>query len=175
MQDGPRMTDSAPQRLTQRAIFRLVLMLSLWHAPVPLLHAHDGAVPVETPAFSLNWHLQKFHSNVAAVEPIELGWHLHFVLISELCQSQAYTCSFDVPSIDIQCTQQTAIVLDHLAVDEQLMAESDALTYPHWVPERLSAAGTLDVSVPGLRRCRHFLPTFSESIRISNLLGIARC
>uniref|UniRef100_A0A7C2JYY6 Secreted protein n=1 Tax=Schlesneria paludicola TaxID=360056 RepID=A0A7C2JYY6_9PLAN len=52
-------------------VCRLLLAVSLWHAPIPWGHFHrDGAE-------NLAEHLQAFHPHDAS---LELGWHWHLIL-----------------------------------------------------------------------------------------------
>lgn len=62
---------------------RLALVLSVWQAPIPWVHAHSleagvGAAP------GLARHLRDFHSGTVATHAVSPGWHLHFGLLGDL-------------------------------------------------------------------------------------------
>ena len=58
---------------------RLVLVASLWHAPLPMLHAHDADNHDASSAATLVDHLAEYHSDAALNSHIDFGWHWHLV------------------------------------------------------------------------------------------------
>jgi hypothetical protein len=64
-------------------VSRLVLVVSLWQAPVPWIHSHDtnvadDASPLSTCEFAE--HLHAFHGLSAVNSNVEFGWHCHWIL-----------------------------------------------------------------------------------------------
>lgn len=53
-------------------VFRLVLLMSLWHAPIPCRHLHHGVTA------SVAQHVSEFHHGDTAA--CEMGWHWHLMM-----------------------------------------------------------------------------------------------
>lgn len=65
-----------PQPVWRRAtLFRVLLALSLWQAPIPCGHQHTAS------AECLAKHLARFHAGEQATD--RLGWHWHLTLPDE--------------------------------------------------------------------------------------------
>src|SRR5690606_12773720 len=64
-------------------LVRLMLLVSVWQAPIPWIHAHatDDSARLDQ---RLAYHLEQFHPNLRADGMAEAGWHLHFGLPFEL-------------------------------------------------------------------------------------------
>ncbi len=62
------------RKLTQFAL----LVLMLWHAPVPVGHSHAGYASQVT-GQQMERHLQCFHGGVACTECWSTDWHWHWV------------------------------------------------------------------------------------------------
>ena len=58
---------------------RLALVDSLWHAPLPMLPAHDADIHDTSSAAMLVDHLAEDHSDAALNSHIDFGWHWHLV------------------------------------------------------------------------------------------------
>src|SRR5262249_55342873 len=67
------------RRLTCR-ILRVVLALSLWHAPIPWVHAHEIDGPEVDHSLVLSRHVAEFHSRELSQGERRLDWHMHLVL-----------------------------------------------------------------------------------------------
>lgn len=65
------------------ALLHFCLLLSLWRAPVPWVHAHD-TLDEHAAADTRFWaeHLERFHTDLHGHSPH--GWHWHFVFPWEL-------------------------------------------------------------------------------------------
>lgn len=62
------------------AILRIVLALSLWHAPIPWLHCHDlDGTEVEHTA-ALSHHVHGFHQSALEHGVRHAPWHAHLLL-----------------------------------------------------------------------------------------------
>lgn len=67
------------------AVFsRLCLTLSLWHAPLPIWHAHSLAADRVERDEWLSQHVASFHHEESHHED-ESTWHLHLMLLSDVC------------------------------------------------------------------------------------------
>jgi hypothetical protein len=62
------------------AALRVVLVLSLWHAPIPWVHAHDLDGPEVAKRAMLSQHIAEFHSHEVGLGAEHLEWHVHLVL-----------------------------------------------------------------------------------------------
>lgn len=65
-------------------ISRLCLTLSLWHAPLPILHAHSFAAERVERDEWLSHHVASFHPEKTHQDD-ESAWHLHLMLYSDVC------------------------------------------------------------------------------------------
>jgi hypothetical protein len=61
-------------------VMRVMLALSLWHAPIPWVHVHDLEGPQVEHLESLGRHVAEFHSRDIASGRSRLAWHAHLVL-----------------------------------------------------------------------------------------------
>jgi hypothetical protein len=59
---------------------RTLLLLSLWHAPIPWLHAHDLSGPSVEHRAALHRHVDEFHAAELEHGEAHLGLHAHFIL-----------------------------------------------------------------------------------------------
>jgi hypothetical protein len=59
---------------------RVVLALSLWHAPIPWVHAHEIDGPDVDHSLVLSRHVAEFHSRELSRGEKRLDWHMHLVL-----------------------------------------------------------------------------------------------
>jgi|GEM_PF-2388322 len=63
-----------------RGSVRLLLVLSMWHAPLPCVHTHDIVGPFVEHVLSLARHVDHFHLAEVEHGQRHLGWHVHLVL-----------------------------------------------------------------------------------------------
>ncbi|MBS0267170.1 MAG: hypothetical protein JSS02_34920 [Planctomycetes bacterium] len=62
------------------AWLRVVMALSLWHAPVPWVHFHDLESPEFARQETLAIHVAEYHSQELLAGLTTLDWHAHLVL-----------------------------------------------------------------------------------------------
>jgi hypothetical protein len=67
------------QVITRQALTTL-LVLSLWHAPVPWVHAHDLVGPVVDHVPALHRHVDEFHATEVEHGDEHLDLHAHWIL-----------------------------------------------------------------------------------------------
>src|SRR5574337_1804227 len=63
-----------------RRTIRTLLLLSLWHAPVPWVHAHDLTGPTVDLVYSLHRHVDKYHVRDVQHGALHLDLHTHLIL-----------------------------------------------------------------------------------------------
>ncbi len=61
-------------------VFRAVFALSLWHAPIPWVHAHEIEGPQVERLQLLSRHVAEFHTRELSQGARRLDWHVHLVL-----------------------------------------------------------------------------------------------
>jgi hypothetical protein len=61
-------------------LLRVLLVLSLWHAPIPWVHSHDLDGPDVARLTMLSEHVAAFHAREVGLGQQHLEWHLHLVL-----------------------------------------------------------------------------------------------
>lgn len=61
-------------------VLRTLLVMSLWHAPIPWIHAHDLDGPQVAQRAPLSQHIAEFHARDVALPQERLEWHVHLVL-----------------------------------------------------------------------------------------------
>jgi hypothetical protein len=66
-------------RLASR-VLRIMLVLSLWHAPIPWVHAHEIDGPQVDRLQMLARHVNEFHARELTRGEQCLDWHVHLVL-----------------------------------------------------------------------------------------------
>lgn len=147
---------------------RLALIVSLWHAPLPIVHAHGVDVADSVP-FALVDHLVEFHPDVALNSDVDLGWHWHLVPppAGYPCEkSQDGNCPFcphDAPAATLPHVQTSMPAVQMIDVGNMfawhLMAHV-AVKSPRW---NASEAPT------------QFLDTYLGSVSLGTLLRVARC
>jgi hypothetical protein len=59
---------------------RVLLAMSLWHAPIPWLHAHEVSGKRVAANELLERHVEEFHHGLEQAGVAWLSWHVHFVL-----------------------------------------------------------------------------------------------
>jgi hypothetical protein len=57
-----------------------MLVLSLWHAPIPWVHTHDLDGPDVARLAMLTQHVAAFHARELGLGEQRLDWHVHLVL-----------------------------------------------------------------------------------------------
>lgn len=106
--------------LRQHRFICLLLCVTVWNGPVPVLHSHE----VYSDQSSLQVHIDEFHSGVKCSVSSEPHWHLVFVdeLFHDLTAGET---SHDCPVLPLQVVQASLGSSDFTACAEA----SDAW---HW-------------------------------------------
>ena len=173
-----RMLIRAVQKATGRAL-RFVMVLSLWHAPIPWVHVHEIAGPQVERLASLSQHVAVFHARDLSWENTTLNWHAHLVL--PWCLNHQHNCPADDdrdPGSDD--------ILGCARVIAGAIAESQAFGQPTTraflaggifadeaaLIER--AIGTSSGQI-GPSRIRHFFETYGCSVAVRDLMSVRLC
>lgn len=159
------MTASHQSRRTPQPLWawlRLCLLLTLWQAPIPLVHAHEAAGWDQA---ALARHVSEFHGDTAA--PGECDWHWHLVLPAWGCPALP-TQSNDDPAEPVQFDVTVVRLDDSVTHDESgsLGAELAEWSTPQPVLSMRPAATTAGSS---------FLTTYSIDVPLHQLLRVIRC
>lgn len=163
MQARRKPTNLIKQRLNLLA--RLLLIASLWNAPLPLLHSHDADVHDEAIADSVVDHLSEYHPGVIVNSHINFGWHWHLVLRPSRhpgSQANHKQCPY--------CPQDTSDV--QLQAPTSLVTTSPACA---WGPCSCLTLETTPVTCRPATTRSHYLGTYLNSVPLGTLLRVARC
>jgi hypothetical protein len=168
----------AVQTATGR-LLRVVMVLSLWHAPIPWIHVHEFEGPQVQRLDSLSRHIAAFHSHELKKESPPPDWHAHLVL--PWCMSHQHDCPADderdpaaddilggakataggLPSGQSYGQPTTrAFLTGAIPADEAALVQFGSAT-----------SGALS----GPLRFRHFFETFGGSIAICDLVSVRLC
>jgi hypothetical protein len=165
-------------RMTFRAIAFLCVCASLWRAPVPWFHFHDGLGPHGSLAEAadsgmtmlLNRHLESCHSDG---ETTESEWHLHVVMLDDIVRGHG--CP--VPPTGSEAPDEVFVPVTHVAPAEPSAVPvtlADAIPLPSvdlWQSDSMTVPDGLNVRA--LRR--QFLSDHAESRRLLTVLCVSRC
>jgi len=160
---------------------RLVLVLSLWHAPLPWVHAHMMPKRAGGHAHALARHVHALHAEDIEHGATHLAWHLHLVL--PWCVEGETRCPSDDPSDDeghIGFTMKFGVATSasqQTAHDLGGGLASDACGGGAIAGGLMAATTFHDVRVadPQRHRSRHFLETFGRTISAAELTGVRLC
>ena len=146
---------------------RLCLIASLWHAPVPMIHAHGSDLDESPNSPAAVEHLAEYHSNVPANSHVDFGWHIHFVLLVDPVADEP--CDEDgqpdrAPFYDPFVASQT-----EAGVTVVLSVEWPAPTC--WCMQRVDRP----VLVVARASPSQFLSTYLDAVSLRTLLRVARC
>lgn len=152
-------------------LWRLCLVLSLWHAPVPWIHIHRDEAADALARSRLTNHLLRHHTVGEEIET-ESGWHWHLVL-PRWCMDGARTpcheCADDedrpvsIPEFDDGLPASQPVPVSWLADAGEPLIEPSVLN-----SGVLSATPTCIAAGP-------FLDTFLDTVSLRALIGVARC
>ena len=146
---------------------RLALIVSLWHAPLPILHAH-GADAAESVPVALVDHLVEFHPDVTLNSDVDLGWHWHLVLppASHPCEQSpdgnCPLCPHDTPA--------TLPQVQTLMASVQVIDVGSILSWQQVTQFTLKLSCWNEADAP-----TQFLDTYLGSVSLGTLLRVARC
>lgn len=157
---------------------RVLLALSLWHAPIPWVHVHDLEGPQVEHRQSLAKHIAEFHSGDLAWGRSRLDWHAHLVLPWSLnhhlpCpdgdRHEHESDDFAAPkprpagvTSDQAIGQPTtrAFLAGDVVVDEGLSISIEAGAMAH---------------TAAISRGAHFFETYGRASAIRDLAGVRLC
>ena len=155
---------------------RLLLVLSLWHAPLPWVHSHAMAGPIVDQVASLARHIDEFHPD-AAQDTLEAGWHMHLVLPWSLSHHTPcpYQHNHDDGSNAALGLNAGIVMPAPLPVSVGYAANGELLL----VDAAGSAEGLHRGGLTQLSNTRnspgHFLGTFGGSVSLGDLLSVRTC
>jgi hypothetical protein len=161
------------------AALRLSVVLSLWHAPIPWIHAHDLEGPEVDRLPLLARHVNEFHGREVTRGQHHLDWHLHLVLPWSLVHDTS--CPEDghpQPGSDEYCGAPRLAVAS--AAPFQGLGE---LTARALLPGQLSADLAIitpsevgaQAALTGCARGTHFFATYGRADAVRDLLGVRLC
>ncbi|MBS0202880.1 MAG: hypothetical protein JSS49_08285 [Planctomycetes bacterium] len=144
---------------------RLALIVSLWHAPLPMLHAHgtdiDDLATVET----FVDHLVDYHPDVAINSHVDFGWHWHLVLPPVSHPGE------DSSDGRCPCSSHDEQTLTQSQQVTQVLQEVCSWAATDWTIDDSVLSNPVVRVVTGTK----FLDTYLGSVRLRTLLRVARC
>ena len=157
-----------------RFLCRMMVCLSLWSAPVPLLHAHENAGPILDRDPDLAVHVLACHAQDDCDHC--RGWHLHLVLWGEI-QSD-HSDSVIRPLVPQQKDLEGAFAIT-LSTGGRLAGAAE-LNVWHWASQWVAACENL---FPALfeheTALRALLTSYQSQVAdcrdVARLLMVARC
>ncbi|HTI51974.1 MAG TPA: hypothetical protein VL475_13515 [Planctomycetaceae bacterium] len=162
-----------------RRMVRALLLLSLWHAPIPWVHAHDLAGPSVDHVASLHRHVDAFHARDIEHGEFHLDLHAHLVLPwSHDRQPLHGPGGPELPDSD---DSDFVLEMGGGAAGSTLKALGRPID-PNFDPLRM--AGDLATrgpsawsAAPGVSRSqgRHFFETFGRSVSVGDLICVRVC
>ncbi len=161
------------------AVLRLFIVLSLWHAPIPWIHAHDIEGPEVDRLPLLARHVNEFHVREVTHGQRHLDWHLHLVLPWSLVHDTS--CPDDdhpQPGSDEYCSGPQLAVAG--VTQDQGPAEPRARAL---LPGELAADLAIvtpsevgaQAALSGCARGTHFFATYGHPDAVRDLLGVRLC
>ena len=164
-------------RLTSRTL-RAVLAMSLWHAPIPWVHAHEIEGPDVDHSQILSRHVAEFHSRELSHGEKQLDWHMHLVLpwcpVHHLpCPDQQpnpvsddyvggakWNAAGPAPTKSLIEPASRAFRAEDLATEDGLWATS--------------VAG-VNTAISAIARGQHFFETYGRTQCVRDLVGVRLC
>jgi len=147
---------------------RLALIVSLWHAPLPMLHAHDADLHNTTSVEVFVHHLTDYHPDVALNSQIDFGWHWHLVpppVNHPVNESGDRNCPYssDETCATVMAGQSSASTLQVVCT----------WFVSAWMSDCPAASGSLRFAAANAST--QFLDTYLGSVPLGTLLRVARC
>jgi hypothetical protein len=158
---------------------RVVLALSLWHAPIPWVHAHEIDGPDVDHLQVLSRHVAEFHSRELNQGEKKLDWHMHLVLPWCLMhhlpcpdQEQRKPVSDDYVggakwSVVGSNASKTLIEPASRAFRAEDLATDEGL----W----LMATARANTAISAIARGQHFFETYGCAHGVRDLVGVRLC
>ena len=160
-------------------MLRVALVLSLWHAPIPWLHAHDLDGPLVEHLESLSQHVAEFHAVELGAGEQHLEWHLHLVL--QWCLNHQLPCpdaDDRQPGSDdyVGAVKMSAARANAGAASGQPTARAFlADDFIHGSLAILPQVAKADRAMSAIARARHFFETYGRADSLRDLVGVRLC
>jgi len=160
-------------------LLRVALVLSLWHAPIPWVHAHELVGPQVDSRQLLSQHVAEFHAGELSRGEQKLDWHVHLVL--PWCLVHHLPCpegehprgAFDDLFGGAKVSSGRTVSLDLFgqpATRAFLAGEFAIADATSLCPGAVGDSGRC-----ALDRGRHFFQTYGRSIGVEELIGVRLC
>jgi len=173
-----RMLPRAARKLTDRAL-RIVVALSLWHAPIPWVHVHELKGPQVEKLTSLSQHVADFHARDLNWGRGSSDWHAHLVL--PWCLNHQHRCPADDDrnSSADDIFSGVTVVSGSAAAGSAFGQPTNRAFLASVIPADAAAivnrdAGT-SAALLGQAFCRHFFETYGCSVAIRDLVSVRVC
>ncbi|WP_437201215.1 hypothetical protein [Planctomicrobium sp. SH664] len=151
-------------------VFRVLMLLPLWQAPLPWVHAHSDLTDFRSGNVWLRSHLQAFHAPRSVEAPSGGHWHFH-LLLPWMIGGEGET---EVPlNPDADCFP----VFDRDAesyAGTGLLQELKATTPRFFLGDPNAVSPLLVPAVSSLQP-RWFLEAFASSLSLPERLCVSRC
>lgn len=162
---------TAAVRTTFLIVTFLCLCVSLWQAPLPVLHHHvhaDYATLSKTMVSqTMDRHQSAWHGDD---ETKEAGWHLHVAMLDDILRGGGCPVPSEPDSDELPLT------IEHAVPTNQLTGQLDPLLTPlqPLVASQDDSHKTFDLG-HALRSRRQFLGDQAEARRLLTVLCVIRC
>jgi len=160
-------------------MLRVVIVLSLWHAPIPWVHVHEFEGPQVERLVTLSQHIAEFHARDLVCGTASAEWHSHLVL--PWCLNHQHNCPADDerdPGSDDILTG-TKVTAGNLTAGHALgQPNSRAFLAGEFSAHEavLGQQGTgANGKICGLSRFRQFIETYGSSVAVRDLLSVRLC
>jgi hypothetical protein len=160
-------------------VLRVVLVLSLWHAPIPWVHAHEIEGPQVERLRLLAEHVTAFHARELSQGARRLDWHVHLML--PWCFDHHFPCPdqeqrepgsddyFGGPALNAMAATSAKAI-------GQPTARAFLEGYPAVdQPAALPYAPGAQVALAAVGRMVHFFETYARPHPVRDLVGVRLC
>ena len=144
---------------------RLALIVSLWHAPLPMLHVHGADVEDPATVEAFVDHLVDYHPDVAVNSHIDFGWHWHLVP-PPVSHPGDDSSDKDCP----HCPQDDQ-TLERSVQTSAVLQSTCSWATTAWTVGDSNPSQPIGCVATGTQ----FLDTYLGSVRLRTLLRVARC
>jgi hypothetical protein len=175
---NPKPTARQTSRKSRHRILRVILAMSLWHAPIPWVHVHDLEGPQVDHRQSLAQHVAEFHSRDLAWGHSQLDWHAHLVLPWSLnhhlpCPDRDHhePASDDFVAVKLQGAGISLTKAIGEPTSRAFVADVVAAHAQGAISVQPGAIAQILAGSPG----SHFFETYGRSSAIRDLAGVRLC
>jgi len=160
-------------------LLRIVVVLSLWHAPIPWVHVHEFEGPQVERLESLARHIAEFHARDLYWGNTTVNWHSHLVL--PWCLSHQHNCPADderQPGSDDILGGAKVVAGGPIAGSAFGQPTTRAFLAGEILADEAAhgrrVTGTSGV-LSGVPRFRHFFETYGSSVAVRDLVSVRLC